>query len=356
MTGRRHFEGEIEMKAVQYVQAGEEPEVRIVEDPTPGPGQVLLKIKAAGLCHSDIAVMDAPEQFPFELPMTLGHECVGEVVDAGVGARPLVTMGEQVLVYGPWGCGRCRQCAAGYENYCYNAKKLGIVPPGLGRDGGAAEYMLVDRARYLVPIGDLDPVKAAPLTDAALTPYHAVLHSLPKLKANSNAVVFGVGGLGHIGIQLLRHLTPANVIALDVSEDRLEMARKVGAQHALASNEEAVEQVMDLTHGLGADVVFDFVGAQPTIDLGRKMTKVRGDWNIVGIGGGVAPVGFGVIPYECQVLSPYWGTRADLYDVVALAQEGILDIHTETYSLDEGPEAYRKLRNGEVKGRAVLVP
>lgn len=345
------------MKAVQYREIGGQPEVVEIDDPTPGPGQVLLKVTAAGLCHSDIAVMSwLKEQFPWELPLTLGHECVGTVIDAGVGARPMVTMGEDVLVYGPWGCGRCRQCAAGYENYCYNAAKQGIFPPGLGRPGGAAEYLLVDRARYLVPIGDLDPVAAAPLTDAALTPYHAVMHSLPKLKANSTAVVFGIGGLGHVAIQLLRHLTPATIIALDVSERHLELGRKVGAHHTLLSNQDAVPQVLDLTDGLGAEAVFDFVGVQASIDLGKQMTKVRGDWNIVGIGGGAAQVGFGLLPYECQVFSPYWGTRADLYDVVALAQKGILDIHTETYSLDEAPEAYRRLHDGKILGRAVLVP
>ena len=148
--------------------------------------------------------------------MTLGHECEGTVVDAGDGVKHLVTLGEDVLVYGPWGCGRCRQCAEGYENYCYNAAARHITPPGLGHDGGAAEYMLVDRARYLVPIKDLDPVKAVPLTDAALTPYHALQHSRSKLDANSNAVVLGVGGLGHTAIQLIKHLTPARVIAMDV--------------------------------------------------------------------------------------------------------------------------------------------
>ncbi len=345
------------MKAVQYREVGGQPEVVEIADPVPGPGQVLLKMTAAGLCHSDIAVMDWPkEAYTWDLPLTLGHECVGTVIDAGEGAKPLVTMGEHVLVYGPWGCGRCSQCATGYENYCYNAAKMGIYPPGLGSPGGAAEYMLVDRARYLVPIGDLDPVQAAPLTDAGLTPYHAVMHSMPKLSANSVAVVFGVGGLGHIAIQLLKHLSPATVIALDVSPRSLDLAKTVGADYTFTSNQDAVEHVKEITGGLGADVVFDFVGVQPSVDLGRQMTKVRGDWNIVGIGGGSASVGFGLLPYECQVFSPYWGTRADLYDVVALAQKGILDIHTETYSLDEAPEAYRRLRAGEILGRAVLVP
>ncbi|WP_273488010.1 NAD(P)-dependent alcohol dehydrogenase [Ancrocorticia populi] len=345
------------MKAVQYREIGGRPEVVEIDDPTPGPGQVLLKMTAAGLCHSDIAVMSwTKEQYRGELPLTLGHECVGTIIDASAGSRELVTMGEKVLVYGPWGCGRCRQCAQGYENYCYNAGKFGIFPPGLGRAGGLAEYMLVDRARYLVPIGDLDPITAAPLTDAGLTPYHAVMHSLPKLKAHSTAVVFGVGGLGHVAIQLLKHLTPSTVIALDVSEKNLELARKVGADYVFKSDQDAVKSVKDLTEGLGAEVVFDFVGIQATADLGAQMTRVRGDWNLVGIGGGVAKVGFGLLPYECQVFSPYWGTRADLYDVVDLARKGIINIHTEKYALDDAPEAYRRLEAGAIVGRAVIDP
>ena len=343
------------MRAVQLTEIGQLPELREIPDPTPGPGQVLIKVSAAGLCHSDIGVING--LIPgLELPMTLGHEVVGTVVDAGEGAKQLVTMGEEVLIYGPWGCGRCRMCAEGYENYCWNAKKLNITPPGLGHDGGCADYMLVDRARYCIPIGDLDPVQAAPLTDAALTPYHALQHSRDKLRANSVAVVLGAGGLGHVAIQLIKHLTPATVVALDVSEGALTLAREVGADYTFKSDQDGVKAVQDLTEGLGASVVFDFVGIQATIDLGAQMNRVRGDWNIVGIGGGVAKVGFGVVPYECSVFSPYWGTRGDMYDVVALAHRGMIKIHTNTFSLDDGPEAYRRFHDGELTGRTVLVP
>ncbi|MDR1266708.1 MAG: NAD(P)-dependent alcohol dehydrogenase [Propionibacteriaceae bacterium] len=345
------------MRAIQLIKPQQWPELRDIPEPTPGPGQVLIKITAAGLCHSDIAVMNTfAAQAGYKLPMTLGHECVGTIVDAGEGAKPLVTIGENVMIYGPWGCGRCRMCAEGYENYCYEAASRGITPPGLGHDGGCAEYMLVDRARYCIPIGDLDPVQAVPLTDAALTPYHAIQHSRGKLTANSLAVVLGVGGLGHVAIQILKHLTPATVVAVDVSADHLKLARTVGADYTFVSNADAVKAVKDLTSGRGAEAVFDFVGIQATIDLGAQMTKVRGDWNIVGIGGGLAKVGFGAVPYECQVSSPYWGTRGDLYDVVALAQQGFLKIHTERYNLDDGVEAYHRLHQGQVIGRAVLVP
>ncbi len=345
------------MRAIQLIKPNEWPELREIPEPVPGPGQVLIKITAAGLCHSDIAVMEhyaASANYP--LPMTLGHECVGTIVDAGEGARPLVTIGENIMVYGPWGCGRCRQCAQGYENYCYNAVARNITPPGLGHDGGCAEYMLVDRARYCIPIGHLNPVTAAPLTDAALTPYHALQHSRNKLDANSVAVVIGVGGLGHIGIQLIKHLTPAEVVAIDISDEHLTLAKQVGADFCFKSNQDAVTAVKDITHGYGAEVVFDFVGNQKTIDLGAQMTRVRGDWNIVGIGGGLAKAGFGAIPYECQVFAPYWGTRTDLYDVVALAQRGVIDIHTEVFNLDDGVEAYHRLHEGKIMGRAVLVP
>jgi propanol-preferring alcohol dehydrogenase len=345
------------MKAIQLVKPGEWPELREVPIPQPGPGQILLKVTAAGLCHSDIAVMNhfaAALNYP--LPMTLSHECAGTVVDAGEGVKHLVTIGEDVLVYCAWGCGLCRQCAEGYENYCYNARAQGITPPGLGHDGGAAEYMLVDRARYLVPIKDLDPIKAAPLTDAALTPYHALQHSRAKLDANSYAVVFGVGGLGHIAIQLIKHLTPARVIALDISDKHLELAKKFGADYAVKSNEDAVTLVKDLTHGQGAEVVFDFAGVQPSIDLGAKLTKVRGDWNIVGIGGGIAKVGFGAVPYACNVFTPFGGTRSDLYDVVALARRGVISMETEEYPLEEGVSVYHRLHEGKVVGRAVLKP
>ncbi|CAM5288867.1 L-threonine 3-dehydrogenase [Streptomyces microflavus] len=235
------------MKAVQYRAVGEAPEVVTVPDPEPGPGQVLLKVTAAGVCHSDIAVMSWPaDQIPFPLPLTLGHEGVGTVAALGDGVHGL-SAGDSVAVYGPWGCGICVNCAEGKENYCLRAKELGIMPPGLGAPGAMAEYMIVDDPRHLVPIGDLDPVKTVSLTDAGLTPYHAIKRSLPKLVPGATAVVIGTGGLGHVAIQLLRAMTAARVIALDVTEEKLDLARAVGAHEAVLSDEKAAARVMELT-------------------------------------------------------------------------------------------------------------
>ncbi|MFC8723234.1 NAD(P)-dependent alcohol dehydrogenase [Kitasatospora sp. NPDC057198] len=344
------------MKAVQYRTVGGHPEVVTVPDPEPGPGQVLLKVTAAGVCHSDIAVMSWPaEQLPFPLPLTLGHEGAGTVAALGAGVTGL-TEGESVAVYGPWGCGSCAKCAEGKENYCLRANDLGIMPPGLGAPGAMAEYMLVDDPRHLVPLGDLDPVRTVPLTDAGLTPYHAIKRSLRGLVPGSTAVVIGTGGLGHVAIQLLRAMTAARVIALDVTEEKLALARAVGAHEAVLSDGAAAGKVRELTAGLGAQAVFDFVGAPPTTALAGQLAAVEGDVTIVGIGGGSLAVGFGALPYEVSVTSPYWGSRSELIEVLDLARTGAVDVHVETYGIDEAPLAYERLHAGKINGRAVILP
>ena len=274
------------MKALQYRTIGAEPEVVEIEKPEPGPGQVRIRVTAAGACHSDSFIMGlTEEQYIYGLPLTLGHEGVGVVDKLGDGVTGL-EIGESVAVYGPQGCGRCYHCAQGEENYCERAAELGIAPPGLGAPGSMAEFMIVPNARHLLPIGDLDPVANVALTDAGLTPYHAIKQSLAKLVPGSTAVVIGAGGLGHVAIQILRALTPATVIALDVSVDKLKLATEVGAHHVFPSDAEAAERVKELTGGKGATAVFDFVGVQPTLDSGHAMIAVEGDQVLIGVGAG----------------------------------------------------------------------
>ncbi|WP_274911459.1 NAD(P)-dependent alcohol dehydrogenase [Streptomyces sp. WZ-12] len=344
------------MKALQFRTVGAPPEVVHVPDPEPGPGQVLLKVTAAGVCHSDFAVMNRPAGgLPFDLPLTLGHEGVGTVAAVGAGVTA-VQEGEAVAVYGPWGCGSCAKCAEGKENYCLCAHALGIRSPGLGAPGAIAEYLLVDDPRHLVPLDGLDPVAAVPLTDAGLTPYHAIKRALPKLVPGSTAVVIGAGGLGHVAIQLLRALTPARVIALDVSDEKLRLAREVGAHEAVRSDAGAAGAVRELTGGNGAEAVFDFVGAAPTVTTAGALAAVEADISIVGIGGGALPVGFGRLPHEASVSAPYWGSRGELLEVLALARTGAVSVHTETFPLDEAPLAYERLHAGTINGRAVILP
>ena len=344
------------MKALQYVAIGEPPEIREVPVPQPGPGEVLLKVTAAGVCHSDEYFMGlSAEQYTFGLPMTLGHEGAGIVAALGAGAIG-VKEGDPVAVYGAWGCGYCRTCATGAENYCLNEEALHIDWPGMGAAGAMAEYMLVPSWRHLVPLGDLDPVANVPLTDAGLTPYHAIKPSLPKLVPGSAAVVIGAGGLGHLAIQMLRAMSPARVIALDIGEDKLAFAREVGAHVALASDPSAIEAVRDLTGGRGAEAVFDFVGAQATADLAAKMVGSGADIVMVALGPGAVSVGIFAVSDEVSVRAPVWGTRSELFEVLELARSGAIKVETERFSLEDGPKAYERLHARTLRGRAVLVP
>ena len=182
------------------------------------------------------------------------------------------------------------------------------------------------------------------------------MSSARQLRAGATAVVIGTGGLGHVGIQVLRAVSPVTVIALDVSPEKLELAKAVGAHHALMSDESAVERIRELTGGLGAEAVFDFTGVQPTLDIARQVVAIDGDIQIVGIGGGLLPTGFFSTPFGASVRAPYWGSRSELHEVLDLARTGSIGVHVERFSIEEGVEAYDRLHHGRVQGRAVVVP
>jgi propanol-preferring alcohol dehydrogenase len=340
------------MKAIRYTKFGEGPRLVEIPKPKPGPGQVLLKITASGLCHSDEVVMSFPEEgYPYPMPMTLGHEPAGVVAELGPGASG-VAVGESVIVYGCWGCGVCAMCADGSENLCLR----GMVSPGLGVDGAMAEYMIVDSVRHLVPIGDLDPVAAASLTDAALTPYQAIKKVLPRLVGGTTTVVIGAGGLGHVAIQLLRELTPTQVVALDIGQAKLDFAKKMGAHHVLESRLDSVARIKTLAGGRGADVVFDFVGIDATGELALAAVGVAGAVLLVGAGGGTAKVGLTSAPYDVTVGTSLWGRRKELLELVEMAKRGQVKIHTQRYAIEDGVKAYADLHAGAITGRAVVVP
>ncbi|PJE95439.1 alcohol dehydrogenase [Streptomyces carminius] len=346
------------MTAVRMTAWQKSPEVARVPVPEPGPGEVLIKVAGAGVCHSDLHVMEWPAgTLPYGLPFTLGHETAGWIHTLGPGARTAgLDEGDAVLVYGPWGCGVCPSCARGAENYCRRAAEIGAAGGGLGADGGMAEYMIVPSPRLLTPLGDLDPRRAAPLTDAALTPYHAVKRSLHRLVPGSTAVVIGVGGLGHMAVQLLKALCAAEVVAVDLSAEKLDLAAGAGADHCVPAGEGAAEQIRELTGGLGATLVLDCVGADPTLATAAAAAAPESDITVVGLAGGTLPVRYGTLPWEASVSIPYWGTRPELAEVVALARTGRIRPHVEVFPLQEANEVYQRLRDGLIAGRAVLVP
>ncbi len=343
------------MQAFQFVELQKPAVLREVKLPKPGPGQVLIKIGGAGACHSDLHILETPADTPgFPLPFTLGHENAGWVEQLGSGATGFA-VGDPVVVYGPWGCGTCPNCRIGIENYCENPGQG--KPGGLGRDGGMANYMVVPSTRFLLPLGTLDPREAAPLTDAALTSYHAVKRSIHLLGPGSTAVVIGAGGLGQMAIQVLKALSAAvTVIAMDTSPDKLETARKMGADEVLLSGDGAVKRIKEITRGQGANLVLDMVGVKPTLETATQISRVLGHVTIVGLGGGALPVNFHSPAKECSVASPYWGSIPELMEVVSLAQTGKIRMLVEHFPLERAAEAYRLLHDGKIQGRAVITP
>jgi propanol-preferring alcohol dehydrogenase len=219
-----------------------------------------------------------------------------------------------------------------------------------------AECLLVPDARLLVPLGDLDPRDAAPLTDAALTPYHAIKSGLPLLAPGTWALVIGVGGLGHLAVQLLHAVSPAHVVALDVALDRLELARRVGADATVVAGESAAAQIRELTGGLGAMLVLDCVGSDQTMSLAAAAARAGGAVQVIGLAGGTLPLGLGTLPFDCSLTMPYWGSIAELVEVIELANAGAIHAHTERFALDDVAVAYARLRAGTLQGRAVITP
>lgn len=341
------------MKAVRYYG---KKDVRIVNDlekPTPTGDQVLIKVAGAGVCHSDLHVID--DGIIPTGPFTLGHENAGYVEEMGPNAKGF-KKGDAVLVYGPWGCGHCKPCQQSFENYCDHQAEQAFGG-GLGLDGGMAEYMLVPSSRLLVPIHDLDPTIAAPLTDAALTPYAAIKRSITKLTGDEFVVVIGVGGLGHIAIQILAATTGSTIIACDITQDKLDFAKQLGAKHVVNSKDaDAAEQIVKITGVKKAKVILDFVGATPTVALGAKVVSLNGDHTIVGLGGTDFPFKFENIKFGTNMCMPYWGSKTELEEVVGLARQGKIHVEIEKFPMDEILEVYDKMREGKLKGRAVLIP
>jgi propanol-preferring alcohol dehydrogenase len=340
------------MLAVRTHAAGEPLSVEELPLPEPAGTQVRVNVSGCGVCHTDLHLART-ERLRITRPVTLGHE-VGGTVDAwGPDARgPMRRMhlerGNPVVAFGGWGCGACRECAAGEEQRCERGEA-----PGFQLDGGYAEYMLVPHPRYLVRIGDLHADHAAPLADAGVTPYRAVRRAAPWLTPGARVLLIGFGGLGQFAIQYLRRLPDLTVAVREVNPDKLRLASRYGADLGLLEGDESL-----VTLGLGApaDVVFDFVGTDDSLSYAARNVAPGGLISLVGEAGGTLPFGFERVPVEASLTTTAWGSIADLREVVALARRGRLRWEVERMPLAEAQAAHDRLAAGDVEGRLVLVP
>lgn len=345
------------MKAVVFEDYKTFPTIKEVERPVPKAGEVLLKVAGAGCCHSDVSVFanaTAETGKQTKPPFILGHETSGWIEEVGEGVTGF-NKGDAYLVYGPTGCGHCKRCVAGEENYCENAATNTSMALGLGRNGGMAEYMVAP-ARNLVPLGNAEPIAAAPLADAALTPYHAIKAALPHLNGGGKyALVIGLGGLGQIAIQILKALTGATIIATDMKPEAMAQAEAKGAI-TVPSDENEVARIREIADGRGVDAAFDFVGFAPTIAAAQASSAVDSRVTIVGIAGGKATYDWYSNPLQQELTSVYWGSMTELHEVAAMYRQGVITPEVELYPMDRALDAYQNLVDGKLTKRAVVVP
>ncbi len=334
------------MKAYQLIEWQQPPKLVDIPVPEPGPGQVRLKVAGNGVCQSDLHLIHewtaSPAHIQVELPMTIGHEVAGWIDKEGPGVSGFEQGQAAVITIA--GCGHCRYCAQGWNQYCQHKGKQ----VGMGLDGGLAEFVLAP-ANAVVPVGDMDPVEAAPLTDAGLSSYHAVKRIIHLLDPGTTVAVIGVGGLGHMAIQELKALCSARIVAYDLNETSLQLAAELGADECLKSDD-AFYQPMS------ADVVLDFVGAAPTIAGAAKMIRPLGHIVVVGRGGGSIDFTHRFMPYGATLSTTFGGSKVELIELISLVEAGHIKPHITRYPLDDVALVLDKLAKGEITGRAVIEP
>lgn len=313
--------------------------------------EVLVRITGAGVCHTDLHIVEGvwTEKVQPSLPYTLGHENAGLVKEIGEDVTA-VKEGDRVILHPVITDGLCRPCRIGEDMHCEN-----LVFPGITADGGFAEY-LVTSERSLVNIHDLKPEDVAPLADAGLTAIRAVKKAASRTTSGSHVVVQGIGGLGHITLQLLRCMTNTVITATDVAESKLRLAEKLGAHHAVDARKDPVKQVMALTQKKGADVVIDLVGNDQTLANGLKMLRKGGSLIIVGYGGSLNLKAIDMIFAELSVLGSLVGNWDELRELIELTRQGKVRVITRTGKLDEVNDFLQRLKKGTMEGRGVVIP
>ncbi len=341
------------MKAVRLHEFHAQPQLDDVPEPEiSGPMDVIVKIGGAGVCRTDLHIIEGQwdERMHTPLPYILGHENAGWVHQVGP-AVTNVAVGDTVILHPTPTCGLCRACRAGDDMHCVSSEF-----PGLSRDGGMAEYLLTS-ARACVKLDpSTQPQDVAALADAGITAYHAVRKAIPLLYPGTTCVVIGAGGLGHIGIQCLAALTATAIIVVDRNPDALKLAEQLGARHTVVADGGQVAAVQQLTGGAGAEVVLDFVAEQGAEMDGWNMTRPAGSYFVIGYGGTLTIPTLDIISTERNIIGNIVGTYNDLAELMDLAQAGKVTLHTRTYPLQSAAEAFADLDAGRVRGRAILVP
>jgi NAD+-dependent secondary alcohol dehydrogenase Adh1 len=341
------------MKAVQVVGYGDKLQLTEVPEPTvTGPYDVVVRIGGAGVCRTDLHILEGQwaEKSRVTLPYTIGHENAGWVHAVGA-AVTNVAEGDKVIVHPLVTCGLCRACRAGDDVHC-----AASLFPGIDTAGGYAEYLKTS-ARSVVKLDDsLEPADVAALADAGLTAYHAAAKAARTLRPGHLCVVIGAGGLGHIGIQVLKAITAAELVVVDRNPDAVGLAVSIGADHGVVADGDHVARVLELTGGHGAETVIDFVGEGGATRDGVAMLRRAGDYHVVGYGENIDVPTIDVISAEINFIGNLVGSYTDLCELMVLAAQDKVRLHTTKYPLASFQDAIDDLDAGRIRGRAILAP
>jgi NAD+-dependent secondary alcohol dehydrogenase Adh1 len=314
---------------------------------------VIVEVEGAGWCQTDNHIIEGMWEayVPQPLPMTLGHENAGTVVAVGdeVG---LVSEGDQVICHPVQTCGTCRPCRRGETMYCENDAFNGLTT-----DGGFADELHTSE-RSVIPLPDgVDPADIAPHADAGITAYHAAKKAVDGLNPGDAAVIIGVGGLGHIGLQCVEAMSAADIIAVDIKRSARDLADELGAHHTIdPEREDTADVIGDITDGRGAAQVLDFVGADETTSLAPDICAAGGDHHIIGYGGHIHEPAQALVNGEFSFVGNIVGRYAELQELVALVERGAVNLHTTQYDLEQVNEVAERLEHREIDGRAVITP
>ncbi len=343
------------MRAVQVT--GYHQNLKLEELPDPeitSPLDVIVRVGGAGVCRTDLHIIEGQwaEKSGVTLPYTIGHENAGWVHAIG-DAVTNVAVGDKVIVHPLATCGLCRACRSGDDVHCTNS-----AFPGIDTNGGYAEY-LKTTARSVIKLDEsLEPADVAALADAGLTAYHAVAKAARTLRPGDVAVMIGAGGLGHIGIQVFKAISGATLVVLDRNTEALALAGELGADIVVQAKADGshVDEVLTLTGGAGAEAVIDFVGEGGATKQGIAMLRRAGNYYVVGYGEDIVVPTIDVISTEINFIGNLVGSYNDLADLMVLAAQGKVSLHTVKYPLEKFQDAIDDLNAGRIRGRAILVP
>lgn len=333
------------MLAARYKPGSRTLSLEDIPKPTPGPLEVVLKIKAAGICHSDLHVLHG--EVPFQGTFTMGHEACGEIEEEGSSVTGHFKKGTLYAVHGPNPCGECSNCRSGHDNLCFSPTRQYI---GIGADGAYAEYLKVP-ARNIVEVPEgISAEVAAVSTDAVLTPYHA-LKTLGNVRTNNTVLLLGLGGLGMNGVQVALALG-AKVVACDLREGSLEAAKKLGAHEVYNSKDLEIQ-----LKGRSFDVVIDFVGAESTFLQAQTFIKPGGTIVVVGLAAAKLPVlTLPLANFQVRVQGSFWGTHEEMKEIFELIKEKKISPQVEVGKLKDVNHWLEELSAGNIKSRMALIP